>query len=82
MMIRVVIHAAEEGGFWAEVPSLAGCVSEGENADETIANIREALHAVLKSYQANSKPIPWRSDEQTEEGGESRWVGVTLESLV
>ncbi len=38
----VIIHPAEEGGFWAEIPSMPGCVSEGETLDETKANIREA----------------------------------------
>lgn len=43
MNIKVRIHEAEEGGFWAEVPALPGCVSQGETLDETIANIREAI---------------------------------------
>jgi predicted RNase H-like HicB family nuclease len=43
MKIKVRIHEAKEGGFWAEVPALLGCVSQGETLDETIANIREAI---------------------------------------
>lgn len=42
MKFKVLIHPAEEGGFWAEVPGLPGCVSEGENVPDTLANIREA----------------------------------------
>ena len=42
MKVKVVIHPADEGGFWAEVPALPGCVSEGETLDEVLANIREA----------------------------------------
>jgi predicted RNase H-like HicB family nuclease len=42
MRLKVVVHSAEEGGFWAEVPALPGCVSEGETLDETLVNIREA----------------------------------------
>ena len=38
----VIIHPADEGGFWAEIPSMPGCASEGETLDETKANIREA----------------------------------------
>ncbi len=30
MKLQIVIHPTEEGGFWAEIPALAGCVSEGE----------------------------------------------------
>lgn len=43
MNIKVRIHEAEEGGFWAEVPALPGCVSQGETLDDTIANVREAI---------------------------------------
>ncbi|WP_394752453.1 type II toxin-antitoxin system HicB family antitoxin [Crenothrix sp.] len=42
MKLQVVVHPAEEGGFWAEIPALSGCVSEGETFEETVANINEA----------------------------------------
>ena len=42
MKLQVIIHPAEEGGFWAEVPAFAGCVSEGETLEETLLNIKEA----------------------------------------
>lgn len=48
MKLRVVVHSAEEGGFWAEVPALPGCVSEGETLAETLANIREAAEGWLE----------------------------------
>jgi predicted RNase H-like HicB family nuclease len=47
MRIKVVIHEAEEGGFWAEVPVLPGCYSQGDTLDETVANIREAIECHL-----------------------------------
>ncbi len=37
----------EEGGFWAEVPALPGCASQGETMDELLANMREAIQAWL-----------------------------------
>ena len=43
MHLKVIIHAAEEGGFWAEAPALPGCVSQGETRVEVEANIREAI---------------------------------------
>jgi len=43
MNIQVVIHEAEEGGFWAEVPALPGCASQGDTMEELIANVREAI---------------------------------------
>ena len=33
MKLRVIIHEAEEGGYWAEVPALPGCVSQAETKD-------------------------------------------------
>lgn len=42
MKLKILIHPAEEGGFWAEVPALPGCVSEGDTLEETLANVREA----------------------------------------
>jgi len=47
MNVKIVVHAAEEGGFWAEVPALPGCVSQGETMDELLANMREAIQAWL-----------------------------------
>jgi predicted RNase H-like HicB family nuclease len=44
---EIVIHADEEGGFWAEVPELPGCYSQGETREEVEANIREAMEAWL-----------------------------------
>ena len=47
MQVKVVVHEAEEGGFWAEVPALPGCVSQGETMEELLANVREAIQAWL-----------------------------------
>jgi predicted RNase H-like HicB family nuclease len=47
MNVKIVVHEAEEGGFWAEVPALTGCVSQGETMDELLANMREAVQAWL-----------------------------------
>jgi predicted RNase H-like HicB family nuclease len=44
----VVIHEDAEGGFWAEVPALPGCYSQGESIDELMANVREAITGVLE----------------------------------
>ena len=48
MKLSVLIHSAEEGGYWAEVPALPGCVSEGDTLDEITANIREAVEGWLE----------------------------------
>ncbi len=53
--LKVVIHPAEEGGFWAEVPGFPGCVSEGETVEEARINIREAFEGVLEIMQGRSE---------------------------
>ena len=47
MKLKVVIHEAEEGGYWAEVPSISGCATQGETFDELLGNIYEAVEACL-----------------------------------
>jgi predicted RNase H-like HicB family nuclease len=47
MKIKVVIHEAEEGGYWAEVPSIPGCATQGETFDELLSNIYEAVEGCL-----------------------------------
>ena len=47
MTLKVLIHKAEEGGYWAEVPALPGCVSQGETMDEVGTNVREAIEGWL-----------------------------------
>ncbi|HVL40229.1 MAG TPA: type II toxin-antitoxin system HicB family antitoxin [Fimbriimonadaceae bacterium] len=47
MTLKVLVHEAEEGGYWAEVPSLPGCITEGETWDELVANVKEAIDAWL-----------------------------------
>jgi predicted RNase H-like HicB family nuclease len=47
MNVKIVVHEAEEGGFWAEVPALPGCASQGETMDELLATMREAIQAWL-----------------------------------
>ena len=43
MKLKAVIHKAEEGGFWAEVPSLPGCSTQGETLEELTENLRDAI---------------------------------------
>ena len=48
MKVLVVLEASEEGGYTAVVPSLPGCISEGETRDEALANIKEAIELYLE----------------------------------
>jgi predicted RNase H-like HicB family nuclease len=43
MKIKVVVHEAEEGGFWAEVPAIPGCATQGETFEELLHNLYEAV---------------------------------------
>ena len=47
MKLTIVVHEAEEGGYWAEVPAISGCVSQGESLDELLENVREAVEGCL-----------------------------------
>ena len=47
MKLKVVVHEAEEGGYWAEVPSIPGCATQGESFDELLSNIYEAVEGCL-----------------------------------
>ncbi|MDR1145360.1 MAG: type II toxin-antitoxin system HicB family antitoxin [Verrucomicrobiales bacterium] len=49
MIIRAITHPAEEGGFWAEVPALPGCMTQGETIEELRANLREAIELYLEA---------------------------------
>jgi predicted RNase H-like HicB family nuclease len=47
MKLKVVIHEAEEGGYWAEVPSIPGCATQGETFEELLKNLYEAVEGCL-----------------------------------
>lgn len=47
MKLSVVIHKAEEGGYWAEVPAIAGCATQGETFEELLTNLYEAVEGCL-----------------------------------
>ena len=47
MKIKVIVHEAEEGGFWAEVPAIPSCVTQGETMEELLANMDDAIEGCL-----------------------------------
>ena len=47
MKLKVIVHPAEEGGYWAEVPAIPGCATQGENMEELMENVQEAIEACL-----------------------------------
>ena len=56
MKIKVVVHEAEEGGFWAEVPAIPGCATQGETMDELLRNVHEAIEGCLSAERACRNP--------------------------
>ncbi len=61
MNIRAIVHAAEEGGYWAEVPALPGCVSQGDTMEELQSNIKEAVELWLEAGDENG--VKGQSDQ-------------------
>ena len=55
MKLAVVVHEAEEGGYWAEVPAISGCVTQGESFQELLTNLYEAVEGCL-SVDMNEIP--------------------------
>jgi len=47
MKIKIVVLEAEEGGYWAEVPAIPGCATQGETFEELLQNLYEAVEACL-----------------------------------
>jgi len=47
MKLKVIVHNAEEGGYWAEVPALPGCATQGEDFEELLVNLYEAVEGCL-----------------------------------
>jgi predicted RNase H-like HicB family nuclease len=63
MKIKVVVHEAEEGGYWAEVPGIPGCATQGDTFDELLKNLYDAVEGCLSvdikdiQISANDKVI-------------------------
>lgn len=47
MKLKVIVHEAEEGGYWAEVPSIPGCATQGDTFEELLQNLYEAVEGCL-----------------------------------
>lgn len=51
MNLKVVLEPSDEGGYTVYVPSLPGCISEGDTREEALANIREAIELYLEPVE-------------------------------
>ena len=52
LAFEVVLHREKDGGYWVEVPELKGCVSQGDNREDALKNIREAIELYLETVGA------------------------------
>ena len=53
MKIKAIVHQAEEGGYWAEVPALPGCITEGDSIEELENNLKDAIQGWLEVANDN-----------------------------
>ncbi len=58
MKIKAIIHPAEEGGYWAEVPALPGCVTEGDSLEEVMRNLEDAIEGWLSVANSLKEAAP------------------------
>ena len=56
MRIKVIVHEAIEGGYWAEVPAIPGCATEGDTWDELLSSLYEAIEGCL-SIDVSTQPV-------------------------
>ena len=57
MKLKVIVHEAEEGGYWAEIPSIPGCATQGDTFEELLQNIYEAVEGCL-SVELSDVSVP------------------------
>ena len=58
MEYTVIMHPAEEGGYWAEIPALPGCYSQGETLEEVIQNVKEAVESHVDALKQDNQVVP------------------------
>jgi predicted RNase H-like HicB family nuclease len=71
----VILHQDEEyGGYWVEVPSLVGCVSQGKTKEEALKNIREAIELHLECIKEDGEEIPREENMDKTLEGQYNWL--------
>jgi predicted RNase H-like HicB family nuclease len=58
MEYSIVIHEAEEGGYWAEAPALEGCYAQGESIEETLEEMKGAIESHIEFLLEDGREIP------------------------
>ena len=50
MKLKIIVHNTEEGGYWAEVPAIHACATQGDTFEELLENLYEAIEGVFNTY--------------------------------
>ncbi len=58
MEYTVIMHPAEEGGYWAEIPALSGCYSQGETLEEVMENVKAAVESHVDALKQDNQVVP------------------------
>lgn len=77
----VKIHPAEEGGFWAEVPVLPGCYTQGETIEEIAMMARDAIECYLGSLSKDGEPIPIEKKQEAKKKSFSIPLAVCIPQM-
>ena len=82
MDYTILIHQAEEGGFWSEVPALPGCYSQGETIDETLKSTKEAIETHLLALKEDQVTAPRRGEPFHRQGPSRGSIKTVQRSLL
>ncbi len=58
MEYTVIMHPAEEGGYWVEIPALPGCYSQGETLEKVMENVKEAVESHVDVLKQDNQVVP------------------------
>ena len=62
MEYTVIVHEAEEGGYWTEVPALPGAGWQGETVEEALEMTKESIAMIIEALEEDGKPVPVERD--------------------
>ena len=62
MEYTVIVHEAEEGGYWTEVPALPGAGSQGETVEEALEMTKESIAMIIDALREDGKPVAEEKD--------------------
>ena len=63
--LDVIVHQAEEGGYWGEAPAIPGCVAQGETIEELVGNLNDAVEGCLSVDLGNVGPSGSEPPQET-----------------